>query len=100
MGHQNYDYSMTTEWKGIYDAVTLAGEKIENWEHVLYPGDADFIKNLQKVDKFTDRKGGIFAAVLNVAKAADTYLEFTGFDKGTAYVNGYNLGHYWNSAGP
>lgn len=30
----------------------------------------------------------------------DTYLDTTGWGKGVAYVNGYNLGRYWPVAGP
>ena len=32
-------------------------------------------------------------------KAANTYLNPTGFKKGVAFVNGYNLGRYW-TVGP
>lgn len=30
----------------------------------------------------------------------DTYLDTTGWGKGVAYVNGYNLGRYWPVVGP
>ena len=38
-------------------------------------------------------------ATFKVDKAANTYLNPTGFKKGVAFVNGYNLGRYW-TVGP
>lgn len=31
---------------------------------------------------------------------ADTFLRLDGFTKGVAFINGFNLGRYWNPAGP
>ena len=30
----------------------------------------------------------------------DTYLRLTGFEHGSVWINGFNLGRYWNSKGP
>lgn len=30
----------------------------------------------------------------------DTYLDTSGWGKGVAYINGYNIGRYWPSIGP
>ena len=30
----------------------------------------------------------------------DTYLELTGFEHGSVWINGFNLGRYWLSQGP
>ena len=30
----------------------------------------------------------------------DTYVELTGFEHGSVWINGFNLGRYWNSKGP
>lgn len=31
---------------------------------------------------------------------ADTFVELDGFVKGNVFINGFNLGRYWNEAGP
>lgn len=67
---------------------------------MLYPYDAEFVKNLKKQDNYPNRKGGIFTASLEVETVADTYLELVGFERGFVFVNGHNLGRYWNSVGP
>jgi beta-galactosidase len=33
-------------------------------------------------------------------KTADTFLRLDGFEKGFVMVNGFNIGRYYNSAGP
>lgn len=30
----------------------------------------------------------------------DTYVDTHGFTKGNVFINGFNLGRYWNTAGP
>lgn len=30
----------------------------------------------------------------------DTFVRLDGFTKGNVYINGFNLGRYWNPAGP
>ena len=37
---------------------------------------------------------------LNVDKISDTVMHFKGFTRGVAFINGFNLGRYYNSAGP
>lgn len=37
---------------------------------------------------------------VNASPIYDTYLDTTGWGKGIAFVNGFNLGRYWPVAGP
>jgi len=32
---------------------------------------------------------------LNIEDAADTFIDMSGWTKGVVFVNGYNLGRYW-----
>ncbi len=36
----------------------------------------------------------------NVEEACDTFVRPEGFTKGNIWINGFNLGRYWNEAGP
>lgn len=42
----------------------------------------------------------LFRAGFEADEVCDTFLKLPGFHKGVAYVNGFNLGRYWNDAGP
>lgn len=43
---------------------------------------------------------GFHRAVATLDEPADTYLELPGWQLGYVYLNGFNLGRYWNPAGP
>jgi beta-galactosidase len=38
----------------------------------------------------------LYSGSFSVGKTADTYLDMQGFGKGFVFVNGHNLGKYWN----
>ena len=40
--------------------------------------------------------GGHFQAVVKLDKTADTFIDMSKWKKGTVYVNGRNIGRYWN----
>ncbi|GAQ91566.1 Beta-galactosidase [Klebsormidium nitens] len=50
----------------------------------------------------------LFHGVFNISSSvsgahtwpADTFLDTSGWGKGVAWINGFNLGHYWPTAGP
>ena len=35
-----------------------------------------------------------------VEETSDTFVRLDGFTKGVVFVNGFNIGRFWNSAGP
>jgi hypothetical protein len=40
--------------------------------------------------------GGVFKGSFKVNKVADTFIDMSKYTKGTVYINGFNLGRYWN----
>lgn len=100
MGRVNYGHSMIDR-KGIVDAVILrdpsgAGQVLTGWEVVLLPMDASFVENLRPVCSDPARAGLFFIATLSIDAAADVYLDLSEWSKGIVWVNGRNLGRYWN----
>lgn len=98
MGHINYAQFMIDR-KGITDRVTLNGVTLMNWHTTLLPLDEDFIKNRKpdltvKVD--ADKPCNFFEGRFNLSEVGDTYIDMSGYTKGVLYVNGHNLGRYWN----
>jgi beta-galactosidase len=43
---------------------------------------------------------GFYRAVVEVGELADAHLELPDWQQGYLYLNGFNLGRYWNPAGP
>lgn len=81
--------------KGITDHVTLNGMTLMNWEVYNFPFDAKYIQSLKKSVPSTDRKGNFFKGTFELNETADTYIDMSYYKKGVVFVNGNNLGRYW-----
>jgi len=99
MGRINYGDRMIDR-KGITDRVTLGRMTLMGWEVFPLPMDPTFLKTLVFTgSRFPDRPGAFFRAEFRLEATGDTYLDMSGWRKGVVWVNGRNLGRYWD-AGP
>jgi len=85
--------------KGITERVTLRGVTLMSWHMVPLPMDDAYrtARGWEPVDSSAGPK--LFRATFPVAKRGDTFLDMSGWRKGVVWVNGRNLGRYWD-AGP
>jgi beta-galactosidase len=97
MGHINFAQYMIDR-KGITDRVTLNGMTLMNWSIYQLPCDYEFMKNgLMSTRGLSDDKEGVFfAGHFDLTETGDTYFDMSNYTKGILYVNGHNLGRYWN----
>ncbi len=103
MGHINFAQFMIDR-KGITDRVTLNGMTLMEWETVLMPLDDEFIKHGELVKKPVDptinhatkEHANFFSGTFQLEETADTYFDLSGYGKGVVFVNGHNLGRFWN----
>ena len=96
MGHINFAQFMIDR-KGITDRVTLNGMTLMNWEIFSLPMDAAYVNKAAKPDRGMDnRKGMFFKGTFPIPEAGDTYFDLSNYSKGMVYINGHNLGRYWN----
>jgi len=96
MGHINFAQYMIDR-KGITDRVTLNGMTLMNWEVFLLPVDEKFIASLKPSYPEGFHDGVFFKGGFELKEPGDTYLDMANFKKGIVYVNGHNLGRYWNT---
>jgi beta-galactosidase len=82
--------------KGITDRVTLNGMTLMNWNVYNLPLDEKFILNLKPASKPQTKSGIFFKGVFSIYNAGDTFIDFTNYQKGIIWINGHNLGRYWN----
>jgi hypothetical protein len=94
MGHINFAQELIDR-KGITDRVTLAGMTLMNWQVFLLPLTDAWVTGLP-AGPMDSRPGSVFRGTFTLDKAADTFLDMTGYRKGVAWVNGHNLGRYWD----
>lgn len=95
MGRINFAHAMIDR-KGITERVILNGMTLMNWNSFLLPMDEGFVSTLRPSD-ITGKEGVFFKATVELKQTADTYIDMTNFIKGVVWVNGHNLGRYWET---
>jgi beta-galactosidase len=98
MGHINFAQFMIDR-KGITERVTLNGMTLMNWQTYLLPMDEKFVAGLKYSESKTDdgsRLCNFFKGEFVLDETGDTYFDMSGYSKGILYVNGHNLGRFWN----
>lgn len=96
MGHINFAQYMIDR-KGITDRVTLNGMTLMNWEIYKLPMDEPFIGSLKATPDATMHDGIYYKGTFELKETADTYINIGSGKKGLIWVNGHNLGRYWNT---
>jgi beta-galactosidase len=94
MGRINFAQALIDR-KGITDRVTLNGMTLMNWEVYGLPMKGEFIQQLQPSTSAEVKPGAFFKASFTLTATGDTYLDMSNFKKGMVWVNGHNLGRYW-----
>ncbi len=106
MGRINFAQQMIDR-KGITDRVTLNGMTLMNWNVYNVPMTDDWIQKVQnkslihnvgQIPMIMVRKpshGLFFRGSFELDKPADTFLDCTSLKKGIVWVNGHNLGRFW-----
>ncbi len=82
--------------KGITDRVTLNGMTLMNWKVYNLPMDDKFIYDLRSSARNPGKKGIFFRANFYLRGQATHYFDMSNFKKGIVWVNGHNLGRYWD----
>lgn len=94
MGRINFAQALIDR-KGITDRVTLNGMTLMNWEVFGLPMKSEFVQQLQPAKSGEVKPGEFFKGTFTLTNTGDTYLDMTNFKKGMVWVNGHNLGRYW-----
>jgi beta-galactosidase len=97
MGHINFAQEIIDR-KGITDRVTLSGMTLMNWQAYLLPLSERWMAGLEPSSPSGDpaRPGTFFKGTFRLERPADTFIDMSGYRKGVVWVNGHNLGRYWD----
>jgi beta-galactosidase len=94
MGRINFAEYMIDR-KGITDRVSLNGMTLMDWQIFTLPFDETYLQNLKFSSAAPGRPGTFFKGEFDLATTGDTYLDVSQWQKGVVWVNGHNLGRYW-----
>lgn len=92
MGRVNYGPLMS-EPKGITRGVTLFRQLQFHW--TMYSLPLDNIEHISFAQGARHIGPAFYRGIFHVADRADTFLRLDGWKKGNAFLNGFNLGRYW-----
>ena len=99
MGRINFGPFLEDNRKGISVGVKINYQYHFGWEIYTLP-----LKDLSKLNYSKIEKDcsypAFFRGEFDVDKTADTFLKLPFGNKGVCWINGFNLGRYWNSSGP
>lgn len=93
MGRVNFGPLMERQHKGIAQCVQINGHMHNHWEQYPLPLD-----NVEKVDfsgAYLPGTPAFHRFSFHVDETADTFLDFGGWGKGCAFVNGFHIGRFW-----
>jgi len=66
-----------------------------NWEVFPLPLDDEALAGLKFMAGMPDRPGAFFRGSFDLRDLGDSYLDMSEWKKGIVWVNGHNLGRYW-----
>lgn len=102
MGRVNFGVELHDR-KGIHGPVTLAVEgkdpvELRGWQIFRLPLDQDMLGKLkfEAAGDSTAQAPAFWRATVKVERAGDCFLDMRSWGKGFVWVNGHNLGRYWN----
>jgi beta-galactosidase len=97
MGHLNYSREMMNDRKGL-GTVTLDGKEILGWEIFSFPLELSDIAGLTfgTVPQTDSPLPVFYRGQFAIRQPGDTLLDMTGWGKCMVWVNGINLGRFWD----
>jgi len=96
MGRINYGAEIIHNLKGIISPVMIDSNEITgNWNMFQFPMDHE--PDLRGYpNKYKKDQPVIYEGTFGLSKRGDTFLDMSKWGKGIVFVNGHNLGRYWN----
>jgi beta-galactosidase len=96
MGRINYGAEIVHNTKGIISPVKINGMEITgNWKMYKLP-----MNEAPRLNTFTGSAiagaPAIYRGSFNLIKTGDTFLDMSKWGKGIVFINGINIGRYWN----
>ncbi|MGV8980687.1 glycoside hydrolase family 35 protein [Clostridium sp.] len=93
MGRVNFGEKLNYQHKGIVDGVIIDTHAHSGWNHYTLP-----LNNIEDVNYnggYEESTPGFYKFELEIKIVGDTFLRFDGWGKGCIFVNGFNIGRFW-----
>jgi len=94
MGRVNYGPMLNTQKKGIDNCVHI-NQTFSQHDWTAWCLPLNNLENLSFEKDYTEGLPAFYRFTFEADEAKDTFLDFTGWGKGVVFVNGFNLGRFW-----
>lgn len=95
-GRINYGPFLNDNRHGITESVTLDGQVISGWELYRFPFKTPGKFSFSRKKEMKESRPALYKGCFTLNQLGDTYLDMRNFGKGFVFLNGRNLGKYWN----
>ncbi|MCM1054106.1 MAG: beta-galactosidase [Bacteroides sp.] len=95
MGRVNFGHTLEEQRKGIVKALCVNGHRHYGFEIYNLPLDEEQIERLDYTRGYRENLPAFYRLEFEVNEPADTFIDFSGFGKGCIFINGFNLGRFW-----
>lgn len=93
MGRVNFSPVMETQRKGIDRCVQINGHQHYHWDMYCLP--MEDLTGLSFEEPAKEGLPGFYEFTFTAKELGDTFLDFAGWGKGCIFVNGFNIGRFW-----
>lgn len=93
MGRVNFGPRMEKQRKGICQCVQINGHMHNHWQQ--YPLPLDHVERVDFRRPHIEGTPSFCRFEFEAEELGDTFLDFSGWGKGCAFVNGFHIGRFW-----
>jgi beta-galactosidase len=93
MGRVNFGPAIEKQRKGIDGCVQINGHQHMNWTH--YPLPLDNLDQLDYTKGYEEGRPAFYRLEFTAEELCDTFIDMEGWGKGCVFINGFNLGRFW-----
>lgn len=95
MGRENFGTGIEKQRKGISDGIKINDHRYFGCDIYPIPLDEEQLKKINFDGGYTENRPAFYRFDFEASDTADTFLDLEGFGKGCAFINGFNLGRFW-----
>ena len=96
IGRENFGTGLESQRKGILGGVRINDHRHFGYEMYGIDPDSDMLERMDFSHNAESCLPGFYKFTFSAEETGDTFLDTTGFGKGVAFVNGFDLGRFWD----
>ncbi|MDE6592694.1 MAG: beta-galactosidase [Oscillospiraceae bacterium] len=97
IGRENFGTGLENQRKGILGGVKINDHRCFGYEIFPLPLEAEDIAAVSFTEGFSENRPAFYRFEFDADDLCDTFLDTWGFGKGCAFINGFNLGRFWET---